>query len=312
MYPIIVAKQMIILFLIVLIGTFLRKKELVTDEHSKFMSSMVINVFNPALIFTSAVSQKCEDTTMVYKTFIFALLSYLLLIVTGKIYQKFFAKEHLERNIYQMLFVFSNVGFIGIPVINAMFGSYALVYVAIFIMEYNVLLYTYGMSLLSTEPKRQTFYAKIKPLINIGMFSCIFAILFFTLNIPVPEIIKTPLTYLGNCATPVSLLIIGFSIGSQEKISRLFTGIKYYMFCFLKLVVTSVIGILIFKHMPLVPELIRTLCVVLMAMPCGSMTLMIVQKAGIDDKDCCTGILLSTILSVATLPLVVLLYNIIP
>ena len=64
--------------------------------------------------------------------------------------------------------------------------------------------------------------------------------------------------------------------------------------------------------MPLVPELIRTLCVVLMAMPCGSMTLMIVQKAGIDDKDCCTGILLSTILSVATLPLVVLLYNIIP
>ena len=93
MNPIIVAKQMIILFLIVLIGTFLRKKELATDEHSKFMSSMVINVFNPALIFTSAVSQKCEDTTMVYKTFIFCAAELSASYYYGKNLSEIFCKR---------------------------------------------------------------------------------------------------------------------------------------------------------------------------------------------------------------------------
>lgn len=311
MSPAIVAKQMFILFLVMVVGLILRKTKIVSDSNAKCLSALVVNVFNPALIFSSAIRQSGNDHSLIYKTFLLAAVSFLLLIILGKIFQRLFSRSRSERNIYQLLFVFSNVGFIGIPVVNAMFGTSALIYVAIFILEYNILIYTYGINLVRNESENRQRRLNLKPLFNIGTVACIAAIIFFLLHIPVPDIISTPISYLGNCATPVSLLVIGVSIGAQEKLSILFTQKKLYLFCILKLIIIPVIGILIFKHLPFMPEFIAELIVIMMAMPCGSMTLMLVQKSGMDETECCTGIILSTIFSVITIPLVAFLYNII-
>lgn len=312
MNALIIAKQMTILFIIVLVGYFLRKRQIVSDENGSFLSAMIVNVFNPCLIISSALSQICTDPAMVYKTFLFAALSFLLLILLGKVYQKLFSKDSTIRNIYQLCFVFSNVGFIGIPLVNAAFGSEALIYLSIFILEYNILIYTYGLRLVAAKNSSGALLETLKSLINPGVISCIFALVFFLLQIQLPEILSTPITYLGNCATPLSLLTIGISIGSEKNLLTLFTQKKHYLFCFLKLIVTPFIGILVFKHLPHIPTLIAELTIITLGMPVGSMTLMLVQKNGHNPATCSSTIILSTIFSIFTLPVVAFLYHVIP
>lgn len=311
MDALIVSKQMLILFLIMMAGYALRKTGIINDANAKCLSALVVNIFNPALIFSSAISQSSGSPESVYLTFLIAAVSYLLLIALGKVFQRFFSPEKMVRNVYQLLFVFANVGFIGIPLANAMFGPSSLIYVAIFVLEYNLLIYTYGISL--TAPRSTTAQSSFSPraLLNMGTVACVAAIVFFLLQIPVPEILSTPISYLGNCATPISLLVIGTSIGAQEKLSVLFTQKKLYIFCILKLLLIPFVGILVFKYLP-IPEFISELTVIMLAMPCGSLTLMLVQRAGLDETECCTGIILSTIFSVVTIPLVVLIYNMFP
>ena len=110
-----------------------------------------------------------------------------------------------------MIFVFSNLGFIGIPVVQSIFGKGALIYVAIFILEYNILLYTYGY-LLVMPPDSKFHPESLKSLLNMGTLSCLLALLIFVCHIQLPYILGTTITYLGNVATPLALIVIGISI----------------------------------------------------------------------------------------------------
>jgi predicted permease len=303
MDPFAVFYQMLILFLLILIGFLCSRTGLVNEDNAKSISGLIVHIFNPALIFSSVLSNS-EKSGAAYTGLItlIAVCMFAFLIVIGSFTSKLFAKEHDENSIYRLMTVFSNLGFIGIPLVNSLYGSSALIYVAIFILIYNILLYTYGISILE---KRKNLFSKaaMKQFLNAGTLSCCLTLLVFCFHLPVHPILKTSVIYLGNAAIPLALMSIGISLG-QSDLRSILTDKKLYLFSFMKLLVIPAAGVFILKFLP-IPTQVLGVCAIMLAMPIGNMPVMLANQYGINGASCSRGIVITTLFSVVTLPLIV-------
>lgn len=304
--------QMLIVLLLMLVGFASRRRGLISDENNKCLSSLVLNVFNPAIIFSSMVSnQDGAEQGFWMGVFWVAALAFALLIALALPTERLFGHDRTQRKMYELMFVFSNMGFIGIPVIKALFGAEYVIYVAVFILEYNILIYTYGVTLLD-EPSHRRFSLKsLRPLLNMGTLSCVAALVVFLGGVELPEAIVQTVSYLGDAATPLSLMVIGVSLGAQTSLLPVFAGAKKYLFCLFKMIIFPLVVGLVLKQLG-IPETLCEISTILCAMPVGTMPLILVANKGLDEKPCSDAIMLTTLVSVATVPCVIGIYPYLP
>lgn len=303
----IVLKQMVVIFLLILVGYILQKKKLVTQKDGACLSKLIVEVFNPAIIVSSVIGSSNNGEENITGTVFLAAVLFLVLILLAVPISKIFAGGCEEKKIYSLIFVFSNLGFIGIPVVQSIFGKGALIYVAIFILEYNILLYTYGYLLVM--PSDSKFHpGSLKSLLNMGTLSCLLALLIFVCHIRLPYILGTTITYLGNVATPLALIVIGISIGQQEHLYRIFCQWKLYLFLIVKMILVPLFMAVVLKRLPISEELAQV-SVILMAMPVGSMTVLLLKENHMKETLCSDSIILSSLLSIVSIPFLVYCYR---
>ena len=142
----------------------------------------------------------------------------------------------------------------------------------------------------------------IKRVMNVGVIACIITIIVYFLQIPVPSFIKTTTTHLSNLTAPLSMMVIGASLATMD-IKKLFMDGKLLLFSVLKLLVIPVLGVLLIRQF-VDNEIICGVCMVMLATPVGSMTAMLAQQYDGDYEMASRGVALTTILSVATMPIV--------
>ena len=140
-----------------------------------------------------------------------------------------------------------------------------------------------------------------------GTLSCAATMIVFLGKITVPASLSGGLQHLANATTPLSLIVIGVSLGIQGHILSLFTNIRRYLFCLWKLVLIPLAGTWILKRLPFSETLCQTY-MIMMAMPVGNLTLMLAKQYGLPEGEGADTIILSTLLSVLTIPLMVFLY----
>ena len=208
--------------------------------------------------------------------------------------------------------VFSNIGFMGFPVIAALYGSGALLYAALFTIPYNILIYTYGVSAMSPETKSPEAPEKekgsaflLKRILNVGVIACIATMIVYLCKIPVPGMIADTATHLSNLTAPLSMMVIGASLATID-LKKLFADVRLLIFSVVKLLIIPVVGVLIVKQF-VSNEVICGVCLIMLATPVGSMTAMLAQQYDGDYEMATKGVALTTILSVATIPLVYML-----
>ncbi len=302
--------QMVVILLIIAVGFLSYKKGIIDDKSTKALSALTIHVFNPAIIFSSMIGNtEGGRQEFVGGTFGVAAILFATAIVVGMVFSRLLTREKLKQRIFHLMFIFSNMGFIGIPVVSALFGREYIIYVAIFVFEYNVLFYTFGLWLIDKDkPSQGGLLARLKPLLNMGTLSCVAALTVFVLQIQVPTMIGSAITYLGNAAVPIPLIVIGATVASHGNLVEMFKQPRQYGFLFLKMLALPLISVLILKRLPM-PEDLRQICMIMMAMPVGTMPLIVVTERGIDARECSDAIILTTIFSVLTIPLMVLIYQ---
>ena len=311
-------QQMFVIFLLMMAGFLCQRRGLIDSSGSACLSRLVVNVFNPAMIFSSVLGNaavRTEDSLPM----LFAVSAgiFIFLIATAGLLSRFAKAAEPEKKIQHLMYVFGNVGFVGIPVIKALLGSEKLIYVAVFILEYNLLLYSYGTFLLQKKENsrlslknlfsRKTLTA-LKPCVNMGTLACAATFIVFLSGFQIPGPFSDSLMHLANATTPVSLLVIGVTLGMEKHITALFTSGSRYIFCFWKLFAIPLIGAFLLKLLPVSETLCQTY-LILMAMPVGNINLMLVQQNGMDGNECARTIILSTLLSIISIPLVVLVYT---
>lgn len=300
----VVFSQMVMIFILMLIGLFLTKKELISKESVKDFSAVVINVCSPMLLIRSVVTTEQSSVTKqsVVMFLLLSLVTYVIMIVAGILFNSVLRTPKKHKNDYQLMSVFGNCGFIGIPVAEALFGAESLIYVAVFNFAYNVFIYTYGVWIITSEIEGVSMKDQLKSFINPGTISCIVTIFLFWFQIQVPESIKTLVNYTGQPATFLSLVVIGASLG-EMKLKEIFKDTHFLIFSLFRFVLLPIAFACALR--PFVDDfIIRGVLILMIAVPVGNMPAMMRVQYQQDDYVLAKGAIVSTVLSVFSITVV--------
>lgn len=318
----IVLQQMIIIFLLIMTGVVLYRKSMLSAAASGQLSGLITNLCNPALLICSAFTDepKVSASELLTGAFI-VLLAYAVLIICGYLIPYILHVPAQEHYAYRLLTIFGNVGFIGIPLANAVLGSSSLIYVSLNNLVYNILIYTLGISSIkkaaartdnSTDSLRnkekQTkshalrLLLSFKKFINVGTASALLTIILYVSDIQIPVLLSDTLDYIGRSTTFLSMLVLGVSV-AQMPLKEVFSSPKLYCYAGLRMILIPIACILLFCLFTEHALIINTTALML-AVPAGNMPLILSKQYHLDSPTIARGIILSTLLSLLTIPVV--------
>lgn len=293
--------QMLALLLMIGAGYFATKKGMLDEHTNNQMSDMIVQIFNPLLVLASAASSVGQVSMDAMKLAGgIAVGMFAAFIAAGKLLAPFFDKDREQRKIFQLMFVFSNVGFIGIPVISSIFGTEYVVYVTEFMLVYTLVFYTYGIALMDGKLTA----ASIRAMINPGTVSGLLAMAIIIFSIQLPDFLKTAVTYLGNVTSPMALVAVGFAL-AQSDLKKIFGQPRLYVFSVIKLLLFPLL-LLPLLRLVLGGSDLLAVCMVMFGMPVGNMPLILGNQRGLDVTACSAAIILSTVLCVLTVPVLMI------
>lgn len=297
----VIVNQMLVLFIVMIIGYITNKKNILDVNVNKKISSLLLNITAPALILSSVVNRnKAGDPKLVLDIAVLAIILYAILPFLGIVLAKILKVPKEDENLYQFMTIFSNVGFVGFPVIESIFGSEAVFFAAIINLVFNVFCYSYGIYLIS-ESNKLSF--DIKTLINPGIIVSIIAIIIYITNIEVPFVIKETTSMIGGITTPLAMMLIGSSLG-EIPIKEVFLEKRLYPYTFIKQIIMPIIFFLILK--PFVTnELILGIIIIVSAMPVATITIMFCNEYEGNISLASKTIFITTLCSVVTIPALV-------
>ena len=189
----VIISQMIILFLILTLGYFIFKIKLVDDNFTKQLSALVIKVTMPALLLSSVLDiterQPLRDVLTSFG--IAVALFFIVMPIVGFLLAKLFRVKRNSTGLYVFMATFSNVGFMGFPVISALAGEVGLFYAAIYNLVFNVAVFTLGVWLVNHDKDGESSGFDIKLLMSPGVIAALLAIALYFMNIKLPVLLTT-------------------------------------------------------------------------------------------------------------------------
>lgn len=313
----VIVQQMLVLLVMMLVGYIVFRIGWLDGNSCSRMSKVVVNVLNPCLMIYGVLGKSGNlDGAMLGQTLVLVAVYYVVLILlSGPVASLLhIKKEHF--NLYKLMLIFSNVAFMGIPVISSIYGNESMLLIAFYSLGYNLLLYTYGIYLAGKgsreaekaetgiSPKERTAENGMhwKKLVNPGVVSCVAAIAIFASGLSMPESVCTFFDYVGNAAVPLSMILIGASVAQGGK-KEFFLDKKMYAFMAVKMLAIPIAAALLLRFLSW-PAMVEGVFILMLAMPVGSIVVMLAADSGNDAIECTKGSILTTLVSVLTIPIV--------
>ena len=299
----IVLQQMGVITILVGIGIFLYKRGVVDDHTSQRMSTIVMDVCNPALILASLLS---GNVTATHHDLIVAIVLgasfYIGLVILGFIFPKLIRGGEDSR-FYNMMTVYTNVGFIGIPVARAILPENAILSVIICNVMYSLLFYTHGIIVMSNGKEKLS----LKKILSPGTIMAVVSLVIFWFNIYLPPIIANSISYLGNATVFLSMTLLGVGIAR----SNITSGIKnprIWIYIIVRMIAVPVALFFALKMAGFSSITIMGLCL-MAAMPIGNLPLIQCEKMGEDTELLSGAIAISTLSSIATITVLMTVFT---
>lgn len=298
-----IIEKMLVFLILMLIGLLLVKVRILDEKTSRELSALVLYVANPALIINASQTEHIIPGAELLTAVIVAAVMYAVLIAVAAMLPRIMKLKQDQASAYALMTVFSNIGYMGIPLISEILGTQALLYVVVFILLFNILMYTYGVMILQRGTDSASHArSSLRKLINPGVLSGIVAVTFYFLRIQLPEVLSAPLKYLSSLTAPLSMIIIGVAL-ANVKIRSFFTDFKLLGFSAFKLLLLPLLFCYVLKLFIGEGDLLGV-CIIMMSTPVASMTVMMAQQYGGEYTLLSKGTMLTTILCIATIPIV--------
>ena len=291
-------EQVLILITFCLTGFVLCKTKLLNPEHSKPLSVLLVYVFFPCMSFNTFSSQFTVGYLQERGALILVSVGFLpVMVILAKIITKFLGGDAYEKNVNEYSMSTANIGYMGYPLVEAVFGMERLLDCMMFGLPLSIYIGTVGYNMLTAGKGQKSIWQKIFTPSLIGiLLGCAVGIS----GIKLPQTVFDIAKMSSNCVAPVSMLLTGMAI-SQFSIKELLSNWKVYIICAVRLVLAPVLAFGLVKLFGLNFALIPA--VALYAMPCGMNTIVYPKLV---EKDCRLGaatVLVSTTLSLITIPL---------
>ena len=292
----ILVEKLIIMFLFMLIGVYLFKKKIISEAGSESLASLLIHLILPCVILNGFTGG--QSIEKVYGLLLSIGLSVLCLVVSI-----LFARGFFKNNpIGHFAAAFSNPGFFGIPLIISVLGGESVFYVAPFVACLNILQWTYGVSTLKGE--KITVDLK-KIFTSPFIISFLLGIVLFLGRMQLPEVLDTVISTSANLNTPIAMLVSGIYLAKAD-LKSMFTKFEFYKISFIRLIIIPAASCLLLCLIPDTFSEVRMCLFMAAACPVGSNVAVYAQLHGKNYIYAVQTVVLSTILSMITIPLWVL------
>lgn len=293
----ILLQQTIIMFALMLLGLLLSRHGMITEQGSRDLSNVLLYAVIPCVILRSYMSEfSTEKLRAMGLSALIAVIAFAASIAVA--YLTCGTRHRIEN----FAVAFGNAGFIGIPLVTAVFGPEAAFYVVSFSTFANLLQWTYGIVIISG--KKETMNLRMV-FVNPVFISMVIGIALFVLQPTLPTVVTGTIGYIADGNTVLAMIILGYYL-SKVQLRGLFADVRLYLFSALRLLVVPAVTILVFLPFPFARGEITLITLIAAATPIASSTAIFAQKFDQDYRRAVSYVCLSTILSVATLPLVML------
>lgn len=298
----VVLNQMFQLFIIMALGYFMMKMSILNEEVNKKLNYIVLSITTPCLILSSVFSENTISKSTVLYVLVVAIVVYLLLPIVSFLLIKLMHIKKTQQGLFIFMTIFSNTGFMGFPVMKAIFGNTAVFYTAIFNMLFNIEVFTLGV-LLMGYGNNQKIQLKPKNLLSPGIISSILAIFIYFLDISCPSFLVEACNSVGNMTTPLAMMLIGASLSSIS-FREIFGEWVIYPYTFIKQILLPFIAFPIICFFIQDP-LIQGVTLINLAMPVGNSAVLFATEYNGNVVLAAKTVFMTTLFSVITIPLIV-------
>lgn len=295
----IILQQTVIMLLLMLVGIICNKTKIISPQSNRELSKFVLQVVNPIMIFMSYQTDlEAELVKNLLLTFALSVMSFALMIPI--VYILIPKKEGRETEIERFSAIYSNCGFMGLPLANAMFGSEGVFYLTAYITVFNIIAWTHGIILLTGE---RDFKRVIKVFYSPTIIAISLGLICFFLQLRLPELPSRVLKYISDLNTPLAMIVSGVSM-AETKIKDTLKSTGVYKTCTIKLIILPAIIALVLSLLP-ISEKVALIVLVASSSPPATMCTLQCLRYGKNHLYSSEIFTMGTIFSVLSLPICV-------
>ena len=290
---IVLLKQICIMFLLIAVGMLLVKTEFLSERGAKDLGAVLLRAVIPCVVVKSYITEYSHERLFEQAESMF--LTILALAIAMAVSYLVFGTR---RRIEDVAAAFSNVGFIGIPLIQSVLGDGAIFYLTPLIAVLNILQWTYGVYIMTGDRKS----IQVKTILtNPVVLSLAAGLLLFILQIPVPSVVTGALNHMASMNTPLAMIILGTYVAQMNWRELLLTK-SAYACALVRLVLIPAVTLAVFCLIPGIKTDIKLVILIASCTPVGSNIAIFAKQYGGDYKLSVVTVCLSTLLCVATVP----------
>lgn len=289
------------MFLIMVIGAVTFKTGIADNGTSKRMSSILLNVITPCMIIVSYQMEFDGDLLIgLILTLGLSVASIFLSILLSRLLIR--SKENPDMAVEKFSMIYSNCGFIGIPIINGLLGAKGVFFMTAYITAFNIMIWSHGILLM--KGKTGNLMTTLKSFINSSTVAIVIGILFFVTGLHLPEVVGNPLSMIGAMNTPVAMLISGMNLAESGLLSCLKSP-RTYVISAAKLLAFPLITLVLLMAVR-VDSAIAVTILVASACPSGATGTMFALQYNKNSQYASKLLAVTTVLSLVTIPAVML------
>lgn len=307
------------LLLIIGVGYFARRYNILSQESVQGISKFVLYVSLPALILVSSTSQKYNQSEidLFCLLVVASAIYYLISIIISLSIPRLIRSKQSDAGIYRFILVFPSAVFFAFPLIELLFGKSSIFYAAIFNLPYFILTFSLGIWLM-VSPLKNDVHVKLSPrriFLNFAFLATLIGLLMYFTSTIIPQPLFNTLDLLGKMATPLALIVTGAYLFEVE-IIPLLRNARHYCIAIARLLLLPLLVFTVLKYIPDVmgfssmPNIVLAIAVIIASMPAAVQTVIIAAEYNANPKTASEIILVTTLLAAITIPIVLFITGI--
>ncbi len=304
----VVLQQMVIFFILIGVGFVARKAGVLAPDYLPRLSALIVNVAGPCLILSGTIDTG-ERLALSQVGTAFAVFGILLasMVAIAWVLPVLLRYPTDKRPIVNFAFWMTNIGYLGIPFAESVYGATAQIYVVLFLIPSNLLLYTYAIWLMQTNRRasQKRSSTNLRGMINPGVVATLLTMVLYFGGIELPHVVAEPIDMLGSTTAPLAMMLVGAQL-VDERLGNMLRDTRLLAFTVLKMVAIPVVLMLIIRLFVTDVNLLAA-CLTIVAMPSGVMVSAFSLLYDPDNAPAATRIVMfTTFVAVITVPLVAL------
>lgn len=289
------------LLVMILMGIVGKKTGIITEGVSDGLSKMMINLILPCSVFSAFLEDIPEDILKSSLMIILITIAvHLLYMLVGTLlYRK---KPTAQQPVLRFAILCPSGNFMGMPVIGGIYGAEGILLLSVALLPARIFILSIGIAYFVAEKSS----GWMKRLLNSPpLWAVVLGLAVVWLDIKLPVPLESAVSSLGNCTTPLSMILIGCVISDLKL--EMFRSKEIWKLCFWRLLGMPLIVLALLKLAGMTQATVVGVTVILAALPAGAMTVMFTKEYRKDNNLAAACVIASTLLSVLTIPLIHLL-----